>query len=561
MEDFSDMQNESFAIIEKDGKRWKTLAETKGLNNARDRYNYYNKKTRNEMRLVTLNELRTLKKLSEAKQLNEAPMNAKSMYAGLVSNLNTMFSCSVTDEGFLKCEDDDGNFIEVAFIEDTDPIELAMRVNFKDGTDFITAVFLGEVNAYEDALFDEKEKENLSEEVDNALEEIDQENIEKAIEETNEMCMMKLPVTPKAKDVLNALYYTTKYYTDEDLMNNLDPFIDELNKRGVKFEEEQINSVRDDLNHGIDFETSVCDAFKITKNESGTVADLGTAPILPVGSSLFPNADELEELNESVDDRVKEFESLMETGIEAVQNGDNTAEDWFNDAKFVLGEITDKDTKDRLQKQYSKYLGKVSESKETLKGVVDDLIKATNKLDTPAVKLEKEFTTEPKKDIKVTDGTPIAKFKPMETMIPIIDQDIMNNAIIAASSAVTNPKPEIFVKLQETFKNIDKKTVETLINESDIGGLAKYLYESAINKNEDTFSDPQLNIVDNNINKTTDVSGNDPETPKLADDINPAPTEVEGFPKDKSEIENTSNTNTTDDQLAKDTGTEDIPTK
>lgn len=586
-DDFKSLRNEAFAVIQKDGKNWKTLDTVKGLDKAREVYNRNVKNTKNEMRLVTLKDLRELKKVSESMK-NEAPLDGKSMFVALISELSPMYDCKIVSEKVMDCFDADGNYIEITFIDDTNPIELKMSVVFKDGSkteevkyafdniqatsEYISAVLISEVNAREEKVFDKEEEaieKEENEEIAQTDKEITTDIVEEDVEEQkteskqNEMCMMKLPQVNSKRDALLGAQHIDKYYDSEELLADLTPLIDELEDRNVHLSSEQITYIDKQLKLGKQIVDIIYDMFEDCKNEDGgTVADLGTAPILPAGSSLFPDIEEdLEDLNETVDtqqDKIEEFESLINTGIDSIAVGDKFAEDWINDAVFVFNEITDEKTKKDLYKKYSTYLDgkvKVTEAKSILKEVVDDLIKATNDKNIDD-NLNKEFEESPKNNEKVTDGTPIV-FQPTESVIPTVDQAIMDKAIIAASTAVTDPNPQVLMKLKESFKNIDMKTIEDLTKNQDLGGMVKYLYESSINKNEDTFTDPQMNVVDNDI--STDVSGNDEETPKLADDINPAPTEVQGFPQDSSEIENLSGENVNNDEIAEDTGTEDIP--
>lgn len=312
-------------------------------------------------------------------------------------------------------------------------------------------------------------------------------------------------------------------------------------------------------------------------NEDGTVADMGVAPILPAGYDDIDNADDVvDELfnieegflfpdsdEETDEDKEEEVNSLMGAAIEDIKQGEPTASEWIEDAQYVFNSIKDDTVKNRLRDKYSQYLeSKKNESSQNneasaeLNKVIKDLA-ANDKTDVDK-EINKLYKTEPDVKSKVADGSPILGATSPDNIVPTIDKAIMNKAIFAATSYANNG-PQMFAKLQESFKNIDRKTLDDLMNSKDVAGIAKYLYESEIkdNKNEDTFTDPQMNVV--NSNSSTVATGNSPETPKLADDIDPAPTEVQDLPKDKSEIENT-NADNNNDQLAKDSDTEDIPT-
>ena len=332
---------------------------------------------------------------------------------------------------------------------------------------------------------------------------------------------------------------------------------------------------------------------------------------------LFPDPSE-----ETDEDKEEEVNSLMGAAIEDIKQGEPTASEWIEDAQYVFNSIKDDTVKNRLRNKYSQYLesaqkdlanhllqvlskggatlrqlqdfelngysdkdlsdtlknlirqrkvktsfeggttrytlveSQKNEASAELNKVIKDLA-ANDKTDVDK-EINKLYKDEPEAKSNVADGSPILGATSPDNIVPTIDKAIMNKAIFAATSYANNG-PQMFAKLQESFKNIDRKTIDDLMNSKDVVGIAKYLYESEMkdNKNEDTFTDPQMNVV--NSNSTTVATGNSSETPKLADDIDPAPTEVQGFPKDKSEIENT-NANNKEDQLAKDSGTENIPT-
>ena len=558
-----EIPEEAYVIIEKNGSKWKTLATAKNLNEAKNKYNKNVVKTKNEMRLLTLKDLKQLKSESKNESIskkNEAPLDAHSLFTALNSELATIYQCEITKDGFLRCTDDEGNYIEIAFIENTDPIELGMKVSLMDGTDsetvyyaydtiqatvdFITAVFISEINASQEEKFETEVEEET-------------EKVEKDLEDAKESKSIKVVECLKEPDDIRnlelAIQFTKKYYDEDELAEDLDPFAEELQKRGIDLNKEIYNIIINNLRAGLDLKSAVEDAFKSCKDECGTVSDLGVAPIMPVGSSIFPKEDKEDKINESIEQE-QEVENLMDAALEDIKNGNPTAEDWIEDAKYIFNSLDDQEAKNRLANKYPDYLN------ENLNQVTKDLVKATNSKVTPAEELNKELFMKDKAATTAHDNGMAYRigFKHDEPVVPIIDQAAMDNAMTTASFVFTMPASEAYSKAQESFKNIDKKEIEDLLKSANFGGLVKYLYES-IKQNEDTFTDPQLNQVNPDISNTN-ASGNDTETPKLADDIDPAPTEVEGFSKDDSEIKNTSNTPQSDNEITKDAGTQDVPT-
>lgn len=570
---------EEFFIVEKDGNKWKTLASAKNLNEARTKYNKNLIPTK-ERRLITLKDLKDLKRKSESFKANEAPADAKSLFTALMSELNVLYNCKITDQNFLRCTNDEGNFIEVAYIEDTDPVQLGMKVTFTDGTesetnyyiydsinatsDFITAVFIGELNAKTEEDFNSAEEENLEKDIDDVEKELNADDIkedvdteEKELEEDSAKESLNTSESLEDdKEIKLAIAEIKKYYDEDELAINLDPLKEEFENRGLTLSEDKYQEIITDLGSGITLEQAVDNAFYGNKDECGTVADLGTAPIMPVGSSIFPkkkDEDEDKILAESLEDQEKEFENLMSAAVEDDTARKETAKEWVENAISVLNNIEDEKVKDNLHKKYDAIINKyTTESNANINKVVKDLAESTNAKTTPADELAKLY------DIN-NDTAAIYRInhKSEEPLVPMIFQNIMNDAVLFATNAFIDPKS--LETVYESFKHIDRKSVEDFIKSDNLGGLVKYLYESAI-KNEDTFINPQMNNVNPSINTT--ASGNDPETPKLADDIDPAPTEVQGFPKDKSEIENTqAKGSDINNPITKNTNTEDILTK
>lgn len=557
-----EIPEEAYVIIEKNGNNWKTLATAKTLNEARDSYNRNVVKTKNEMRLLTIKDLKQLKSTNESlSNKNEAPLDANSLFTALTSELATLFQCEITEDGFLRCTDDEGNYIEVAFIDNTDPIELGMKVSLMNGTesetvyyaydtiqatvDFINAVFISEVNAAQEEDFDKEEIEEETEKIEKDIEKVEESKSIRIIE------CIKNPQDKRNVDL--AIQFTKKYYDEDELIEDLDPLAEELQRRGIDLKEETYQLILSNLKSGLTLEDAVEDAFASCKDECGTVSDLGLAPIMPAGSSIFPKKDKEAKVNESTEqEKEVEVENLMDAALEDIKNGNSTAEDWIEDAKYVFNSIEDEEVKNRLKHKYADYLN------ENLNQVVKDLVTATNSKTTPADKLTKEFFMKDKIATTAKDNGMAYKIgiKYDEPVIPLIDQAAMNDAMTTASFIFTMPTSEAYSKAQESFKNINKKEIEDLLKSDNFGGLVKYLYEST-KHNEDTFTNPQLVNASPNINTT--ASGNDAATPQLADDINPAPTEVEDFPKDDSEVKNTTGTTSTN-KITKDAGTEDIPT-
>ena len=319
--------------------------------------------------------------------------------------------------------------------------------------------------------------------------------------------------------------------------------------------------------------------------------------------------------NESSDDELglyiintrRMYDKYCSPAMDKIRQGKEDEVDWFKiaieGAKMYAREIEPlhlnkedyRRTADYIRDYYINLAGdpqnesaQKNEASVELNKVIKELA-ANDKTDVEK-EINKLYKTEPDAKSNVADGSPILGATSPDNIVPTIDKAIMNKAIFAATSYANNG-PQMFAKLQESFKNIDRKTIDDLMNSKDVAGIAKYLYESEMHTklqesfknidrktiddlvnskdiegiakylyeslNEDTFTDPQMNVV--NSNSTTVATGNSPETPKLADDIDPAPTEVQDLPKDKSEIENTDPDNK-EDQLAKDSGTEDIPT-
>lgn len=551
---------DTYVVVEKNGNNWKTLSTAKTLNEARDSYNRNVVKTKNEMRLLTIKDLKQLKSTNESlSNKNEAPLDAHSLFTALTSELATLFQCEITEDGFLRCTDDEGNYIEVAFIDNTDPIELGMKVSLMNGTesetvyyaydtiqatvDFINAVFISEVNATQEEDFDKEEIKEETEKIEKDIEKVEESKSIRIIE------CIKNPQDKRKVDL--AIQFTKKYYDEDELAEDLDPLAEELQRRGIDLKEETYQLILSNLKSGLTLEDAVEDAFTSCKDECGTVSDLGLAPIMPAGSSIFPKKDKEAKVNESTEQE-KEVENLMDAALEDIKNGSSTAEDWIEDAKYVFNSIEDEEVKNRLKHKYADYLN------ENLNQVVKDLVAATNSKTTPADKLTKEFFMEDKIATTAKDNVMAYKIgiKYDEPVIPLINQAAMNDAMTTASFIFTMPTSEAYSKAQESFKNINKKEIEDLLKSDNFGGLVKYLYES-VKHNEDTFTNPQLVNASPNINTT--ASGNDAATPQLADDINPAPTEVEDFPKDDSEVKNTTGATSTN-KITKDAGTEDIPT-
>lgn len=551
---------DTYVVVEKNGNNWKTLSTAKTLNEARDSYNRNVVKTKNEMRLLTIKDLKQLKSTNESlSNKNEAPLDAHLLFTALTSELATLFQCEITEDGFLRCTDDEGNYIEVAFIDNTDPIELGMKVSLMNGTesetvyyaydtiqatvDFINAVFISEVNAAQEEDFDKEEIKEETEKIEKDIEKVEESKSIRIIE------CIKNPQDKRKVDL--AIQFTKKYYDEDELAEDLDPLAEELQRRGIDLKEETYQLILSNLKSGLTLEDAVEDAFTSCKDECGTVSDLGLAPIMPAGSSIFPKKDKEAKVNESTEQE-KEVENLMDAALEDIKNGSSTAEDWIEDAKYVFNSIEDEEVKNRLKHKYADYLN------ENLNQVVKDLVAATNSKTTPADKLTKEFFMEDKIVTTAKDNGMAYKIgiKYDEPVIPLINQAAMNDAMTTASFIFTMPTSEAYSKAQESFKNINKKEIEDLLKSDNFGGLVKYLYES-VKHNEDTFTNPQLVNASPNINTT--ASGNDAATPQLADDINPAPTEVEDFPKDDSEVKNTTGATSTN-KITKDAGTEDIPT-
>lgn len=551
---------DTYVVVEKNGNNWKTLSTAKTLNEARDSYNRNVVKTKNEMRLLTIKDLKQLKSTNESlSNKNEAPLDAHSLFTALTSELATLFQCEITEDGFLRCTDDEGNYIEVAFIDNTDPIELGMKVSLMNGTesetvyyaydtiqatvDFINAVFISEVNATQEEDFDKEEIKEETEKIEKDIEKVEESKSIRIIE------CIKNPQDKRKVDL--AIQFTKKYYDEDELAEDLDPLAEELQRRGIDLKEETYQLILSNLKSGLTLEDAVEDAFTSCKDECGTVSDLGLAPIMPAGSSIFPKKDKEAKVNESTEQE-KEVENLMDAALEDIKNGSSTAKDWIEDAKYVFNSIEDEEVKNRLKHKYADYLN------ENLNQVVKDLVAATNSKTTPADKLTKEFFMEDKIATTAKDNGMAYKIgiKYDEPVIPLINQAAMNDAMTTASFIFTMPTSEAYSKAQESFKNINKKEIEDLLKSDNFGGLVKYLYES-VKHNEDTFTNPQLVNASPNINTT--ASGNDAATPQLADDINPAPTEVEDFPKDDSEVKNTTGATSTN-KITKDAGTEDIPT-
>ena len=248
-----EIPEEAYVIIEKNGSKWKTLATAKNLNEAKNKYNKNVVKTKNEMRLLTLKDLKQLKSESKNESIskkNEAPLDARSLFTALNSKLATIYQCEITKDGFLRCTDEEGNYIEIAFIENTDPIELGMKVSLMDGTDsetvyyaydtiqatvdFITAVFISEINASQEEKFETEVEEET-------------EKVEKDLEDAKESKSIKVVECLKEPDDIRnldlAIQFTKKYYDEDELAEDLDPFAEELQKRGIDLNKEVYNII------------------------------------------------------------------------------------------------------------------------------------------------------------------------------------------------------------------------------------------------------------------------------------------------------------------------------